>query len=45
MEKFEKECPVCQKRFTSLIEYMTHLGKDHKDIHPDRITKMNKEEK
>jgi uncharacterized C2H2 Zn-finger protein len=45
LEKFEKECPVCQKQFTSLTEYMAHLGKDHKDIRPDKITKINKEEK
>jgi hypothetical protein len=45
MGEFEKECPVCKKRFTSLIEYTTHLGKDHADIPPDRIVKMNEEEK
>jgi len=45
MGEFTKECPICQTQFTSLIEYMEHLAKDHKDIPPDRISKMNKEEK
>lgn len=45
MGEFDKECPVCKKRFTSLIEYTTHLGKDHTNIPPDKILGMNKEEK
>ncbi|HXX05751.1 MAG TPA: hypothetical protein VEJ68_02905 [Candidatus Bathyarchaeia archaeon] len=45
MVEFTKDCPVCQKQFASLIEYMQHLAKDHKDISPDKILTMNKEEK
>lgn len=45
MAGFEKVCPVCEKKFSSLVEYMTHLGQEHKDLPPDRIAKMNKEEK
>ena len=42
---FEKICPVCKKKFTSLVEYTYHIGTDHKDIPADKILKMNKEEK
>ena len=45
MGEFKKDCPVCQKQFVSLIDYMEHLGKDHKDISPDRLSKINAEEK
>ncbi len=45
MREFDKECPVCKKRFSSLIEYTEHLGKDHADIPPDKILHMNKETK
>jgi uncharacterized C2H2 Zn-finger protein len=45
MAGFEKDCPVCNKKFTSLLEYTTHIGKDHKHIPPDRIIEMGKERK
>lgn len=45
MARFEKDCPICGKRFTSLLEYTTHLGKDHSDIPTERILKMDKEDK
>ena len=45
MTEFKKECPACQKIYSSLIEYMAHLERDHKDISADMMTKMNKEEK
>lgn len=45
MAGFDKDCPICQKKFTSLIEYTSHLGKDHKDIPTERILKMGKEDK
>ena len=45
MVGFEKDCPVCKKKFTSLIEYTTHLGNDHRDIPTDRILNIGKEEK
>ena len=45
MTGFEKDCPVCKKRFTSLLEYTTHLGTDHRDIPTDRLLSMGKEEK
>ena len=45
MAGFEKDCPICKKKFTSLLEYTTHLGKDHSDISPERILKMGKEDK
>ncbi len=45
MGSFDKDCPVCHKHFTSLLEYTNHIGKDHKDIPPEKILGMNKEEK
>ncbi len=45
MVEFEKDCPVCKKKFTSLLEYTTHLGKDHRDIPTESILKMDKEDK
>ncbi len=45
MPTFEKECPVCKKKFTSLLEYTTHLGKEHRDMSPERIMGMDKEKK
>ncbi|MDE1861623.1 MAG: hypothetical protein KGI33_01795 [Thaumarchaeota archaeon] len=45
MAGFEKDCPICAKKFTSLVEYTAHLGSEHRDIPPERILKMDKEEK
>lgn len=45
MAGFEKDCPICKKKFTSLLEYTTHLGKDHRDIPIERILKVDKEDK
>lgn len=45
MGGFEKDCPVCKKKFTSLLEYTNHIGIDHKDIAPDEILKTNTEHK
>lgn len=45
MAGFEKDCPVCKKKFTSLLEYTNHIGIDHKDIPPEQILKMNTEQK
>jgi hypothetical protein len=45
MAGFEKDCPVCKKKFTSLVEYTNHIGVDHKDIPPEQILKMNQEQK
>lgn len=45
MGGFEKNCPVCGKKFTSLVEYTNHIGIDHKDISPEQILKLNKEDK
>ncbi|MGH2612642.1 MAG: hypothetical protein ACRDFB_06280 [Rhabdochlamydiaceae bacterium] len=45
MTGFEKDCPVCKQRFTSLLEYTTHLSKDHGNIPTEKIFKMNQEEK
>jgi hypothetical protein len=45
MGGFEKDCPVCGKKFSSLVEYTNHIGVDHKDIPPEQILKMNKEDK
>ncbi len=45
MGEFRKNCPVCKREFTSLLEYTAHIGNDHRDIPPDKILKMNKEEK
>ncbi|MDE1842048.1 MAG: hypothetical protein KGH95_00185 [Thaumarchaeota archaeon] len=45
MGGFSKDCPVCGKNFTSLLGYTNHIGVDHKDIPPDQILKMHKEDK
>lgn len=45
MPGFEKDCPICKKKFTSLLEYTTHLGKEHRDIPPERLMKMDREDK
>jgi hypothetical protein len=45
MGGFEKNCPVCKKKFMSLLEYTNHIGIDHKDIPPEQILKMNTEQK
>ncbi len=45
MGGFEKNCPVCGKKFTSLVEYTNHIGIDHKDISPEQILNLNKEDK
>lgn len=45
MAGFEKDCPVCKKRFLSLLEYTTHIGKDHRDIPTEKIVNLNKEQK
>lgn len=45
MAGFEKDCPICKQKFTSLLEYTVHLGKDHKDIPTEKILNMGKEEK
>lgn len=45
MAGFEKDCPICNKKFSSLLEYTVHLGKDHRDIPIERILKMDKEDK
>ncbi len=33
------------KNSHSLVEYTNHIGVDHKDISPEQILKMNKEDK
>ena len=45
MGKFEKNCPVCNQKFSSLLDYTMHLGKDHKNISPDKILELGKEKK
>ncbi|MGI0040904.1 MAG: hypothetical protein ACRD94_02950 [Nitrosopumilaceae archaeon] len=45
MGKFEKTCPICNKKFTSLLEYTMHIGKEHKDIPPGHIFEFGKEKK
>jgi hypothetical protein len=45
MAGFEKDCTVCEKKFTSLLEYTNHIGIDHKDMPPEQILKMNTEQK
>ncbi len=45
MTDFSKNCPVCQKDFASLEEFMAHIKKDHKDIPPNDILSMGTEHK
>lgn len=45
MDCFSKTCTACNKKFTSLVEYIAHVKKDHKDIPPEKFVKMGKEHK
>jgi len=45
MGDFKKNCPVCDKKFTSLLEYTTHIGKDHRDIPLGKLFEFGKESK
>lgn len=45
MGGFEKNCPICNKKFTSLLEHTIHIGKEHKDIPPWKIFGYGKEKK
>jgi uncharacterized C2H2 Zn-finger protein len=45
MGGFEKNCPVCNQKFSSLLDYTVHIGKDHKNIPPDKILELGKEKK
>ena len=45
MSKFSKQCTACNKSFSDLMEYMTHLRTDHKDITPKQILAMGEEAK
>ena len=45
MGGFEKNCSICNKKFTSLLDYTMHIGKDHKNIWADKIFELGKEKK
>jgi len=43
MENFSKDCPVCKKNFTDLVEFMDHIKKVHKNIPSNKIFDIRKE--
>ena len=45
MVGFEKNCPVCNQKFSSLLDYTMHVGKAHKDIPPNKLHELGKERK
>jgi len=45
MKIFSKNCPACNQHFTSLVEFMSHIKKAHKDIPPGSMAEMGKEHK
>jgi len=45
MNEFTKNCQVCKKDFSDLIKFMENIKKDHKEIRPDKIFEMGKEQK
>lgn len=42
---FSKTCNICKKDFSSLIEYMDHLKKDHKDVPRELLGDIGKEQR
>jgi hypothetical protein len=45
MAGFEKNCPICNKKFTSLLEHTMHIGNAHKNISTGQIFECGKEKK
>ena len=45
MGGFEKNCPVCDRKFSSLLDYTFHIGNDHKNIPTDKLLGLGKEKK
>jgi uncharacterized C2H2 Zn-finger protein len=43
MENFSKDCPVCKKNFTDLVEFMDHIKKVHKNMPSNKIFGIGKE--
>jgi hypothetical protein len=45
MSEFRKTCPVCKEDFSDLIKFMEHIKKNHREIPPNKIFEMGKEQK
>ena len=43
MENFTKDCPICRKNFTDLVEFMDHMKNAHKNIPSEKIFSIGKE--
>jgi uncharacterized C2H2 Zn-finger protein len=45
MVGFEKNCPACNQKFSSLLDYTMHVGKAHKDISPTKLHELGREKR
>lgn len=45
MTEFRKTCPVCKEDFSELTVFMEHIKTNHRDISPNKIFEMDKEQK
>ncbi|MCA9811799.1 MAG: hypothetical protein KC483_02935 [Nitrosarchaeum sp.] len=36
---FSKTCPVCKQDFLSLVNYVSHIKKDHDKVSPEEFVK------
>ena len=43
MENFSKDCSVCKKNFTDLVEFVEHIKNIHKNIPSEKIFGVGKE--
>jgi hypothetical protein len=40
---FEKNCPICEEDFTSLVAYMTHIKNKHGKLPPEYFVRNSRE--
>lgn len=45
MSDFRKKCQVCNKDFFDLMQFMEHIKKNHREITPNKIFEIGKEQK
>ncbi len=43
MDSFVKKCPLCDKLFTSLIEFCSHVVKKHPQVSVEKLIDMGNE--
>lgn len=42
---FTKICPICNQKFSSLVNYMSHIKSDHSEVSPEEFVKSHEETK